>query len=202
MASRAGLENALKRRASNVSDFTAAAMPPRKRLRQDEIPVWARSARQLPLKIVAPRSITPPMAHNDPVAKQNSMGQLPPAMNGQGQHHPPTPPLEPEWEVSIIGQHAADDLARAVADWIYQQIGERAEPGGGALFEIEAKVGKIWDEDNDCRLQLAVGSETVFEKHLHRGRTSFKSTMNEVGRASWYGSNVWLTFHLGSAPSR
>jgi hypothetical protein len=53
-------------------------------------------------------------------------------------------------------------------------------PAGGAMFEIEAKVGIIFDEHASQRLSLPVETETLFNRDKYRGRTSFKSTMDIV----------------------
>ena len=166
----------LKRTASNISDPSTTPGPPRKRARRDEIPVWARSARKLPLYFSNARPPSPP---NFDVPVKNESGG-PPLTNGQGQSQAPTPPSEVPWEPSIVGEPAPDDLSRTVCDWIFLTLGDRHPPAGGAVFEIEAKVGIIFDEAADGRLGLAVASETVFDRQAYRGRTSFKSSMDIV----------------------
>ena len=114
-------QQSLKRTASNISDMAATQLPPRKRPRRDEIPIWARSARKLPLKFAnAPPSVPPPSppAHtSDVVVKKELDGSL--MVNGQGQPPATTPPTELRWEPSILNEQAYDDLTRMVADWIF-----------------------------------------------------------------------------------
>ncbi|KIW94527.1 uncharacterized protein Z519_04503 [Cladophialophora bantiana CBS 173.52] len=176
----------LKRTASNLSDAATTPFPPTKRPRRDEIPIWARSARRnLPLKFGEPVRLSPSRPRtprsprtpgNDVPVKKESVGSQ--VVNGQVQHHAATPPGEPRWEPSITGNPAYDDLTRHVCDWIYFVIGNAEPPAGGAVFEVEAKVGVIFDEQASNRLNLPVDTETVFSREKFRGRTSFKSSMN------------------------
>ena len=52
-------------------------------------------------------------------------------------------------------------------------------PSGGAVFEIEAKIGEIHDIEEGMRLSLPVETETIFNKDRFR-RTKFESSMNMV----------------------
>lgn len=94
-----------------------------------------------------------------------------------------TPPAEVPWEPSIVNEAAFDDLTRRLCNWIFVTIGDKQAPAGGAMFEVEAKVGMIFDEGTGDRLRLPVQTETVFDRHNYRGRTSFKSSMDVVSFA-------------------
>ena len=72
-----------------------------------------------------------------------------------------------------------EDLTRKVCDWIFATIGTAAPPAGGAMFEIEAKLGEIRDAEDDARINLPVDTEAVFNKDKFR-KTRFESTMNIV----------------------
>ncbi len=183
----------LKRTASNISDVTTTPLHPRKRVRRDDIPIWAQSARKYPLSFINARPPSPPPSQqlaapiNMEVAVKKET-EAPPMTNGQGQSHATTPPGEVPWEPSIINEAAFDDLTRRVCDWILFTIGDKQAPAGGAMFEIEAKVGMIFDEGTGDRLRLPVLTETVFNRRNYGGRTSFKSSMNVVSIAraiSW-----------------
>jgi hypothetical protein len=84
-----------------------------------------------------------------------------------------------KWDASITNQIPYEDLTKRVADWIFIVIGNKS-PGQGAVFEIEAKVGHIFDEQAGCRLQMPIDTEAVFSKEKYRGRTSFQSSMDMV----------------------
>jgi hypothetical protein len=102
-----------------------------------------------------------------------------------------TPPTEIPWEPSIVNEPAYDDVARRVCDWIFFTIGNKHPPAGGAVFEIEAKVGMIFDEGTGDRLNLPVETETVFDRKSYRGRTSFKSSMDVVSATlRWAGISI------------
>ncbi|KAG9783876.1 hypothetical protein KCU88_g2929, partial [Aureobasidium melanogenum] len=110
----------------------------------------------------------------EPVDHQTPNGQF------QAQTGVPATPAqeEPPWEPSITNVVPYEDLSRKVCDWIYQMIGMANPPGGGAMFEIEAKVGSIVDESTGHRLSLPVETETLFSRDKFRGRTSFHSSMD------------------------
>ncbi|EHY52114.1 hypothetical protein ABEF92_003629 [Exophiala dermatitidis] len=169
----------LKRSASHISSANATPQPPRKRLRRDEVPIFARSARSRPLRFIkAPPVIAQVQAQTsikrEPVDHQTPNGQF------QAQTGVPATPAqeEPPWEPSITNVVPYEDLSRKVCDWIYQMIGMANPPGGGAMFEIEAKVGSIVDESTGHRLSLPVETETLFSRDKFRGRTSFHSSMD------------------------
>ncbi|KAK7903638.1 hypothetical protein LTR67_001658 [Exophiala xenobiotica] len=169
---------ALKRSASHISSVASTPQPPRKRPRRDEIPIWAQSARTKPLRFIkVPPVLAPP--RSEPVIKTEP--QMP---NGQVQLHvtpvTSTPPVEVPWEPSITNVTPHEDLTRRMCDWIYSVIGEASPPPGGAMFEIEAKLGCIFDEHASHRLTLPVETETWFSRDRYRGKTSFQSSMNMI----------------------
>jgi hypothetical protein len=165
----------LKRTASAVS-ATSAASQPRKRLRRDEIPIFARSARQGPLKLSKDSTVTsvkPPTPNRPPLKKE-------PNVNGNAA--PPGPSTGPTalpWEPSITNVIPYEDLTRHISDWIVGTIDKENAPAGGAMFEIEAKIGEIHDLEEGRRLSLPVGCETIFLKDRWR-RTKFESSMDQA----------------------
>lgn len=168
-----------KRSASHISSMASTPQQPRKRPRRDFIPVHAQSARNnRPPRFIKAPPATPPR-RNEPEPEP----QIP---NGQAQLQvaPPanttTPPVESHWEPSITNLTPYEDLTRRVCDWIYSVIGEAALPPNGAVFEIEAKLGCIYDEHANHRLSLPVDTETWFSRDRYRGKTSFQSSMNMV----------------------
>ena len=98
------------------------------------------------------------------------------------------------WEHSIINEVPYEDLTRRICDWIYTTIGEAETPSGGAVFEIEAKIGDIYDIEEGRRLRLPhIETETIFNKDMFR-KTKFESSMNMVRCQSPSGS--LLHFYL------
>jgi mRNA capping enzyme, beta chain len=171
----------LKRNASLVSSMSVLSQPARKRLRRDEIPIFAQSARQgRPLRLIRGpgRSVAVSApSHSDHPVNGN------PAANG---HAPVTTPLQqaaPHWEPSITNEEPYEDLTQSICDWIIQTIGMATPPSGGAMFEIEAKIGEIFDVEEGTRIRLPVLTEAIFNKNVYR-RTKFESSMNMVSLCS------------------
>jgi hypothetical protein len=94
---------------------------------------------------------------------------------------PPRDPTEGPWEPSIMNIIPYEDLTRSVCQWIVGTIGNAETPSGGAVFEIEAKIGEICAADDGERINLPVSTETIFNKDKFRA-TKFESTMNVVSR--------------------
>ena len=94
------------------------------------------------------------------------------------------------WEPSIMNVIPADEVVKAVSDFLFMnvvlqnhQIGVAAAGGAagrGAVLEIEAKIGRIIDKNTTDRLRLPVLTETVFNRNDIEKRTTFESSMSEV----------------------
>jgi hypothetical protein len=100
-------------------------------------------------------------------------------MNGNAATGPPTGPPTLPWEPSITNLIPYEDLTRHISDWIVGTIDKEDVPSGGAMFEIEAKIGEIHDIEEGRRLSLPVGCETIFLKDRWR-RTKFESSMDQA----------------------
>ena len=176
----------LKRNASVVSNATITAMPPRKRVKRDEVPIFAKSARHgrsLRLNVTGPQP-RPPRSHQSRPRHQTPEG-LPQHVKQEVITAQPPAPTEPgklPWEASIINIIPYEDLSRKVSNWIVQQILHRTPPVGG-VFEIEAKLGSIESQDDGERISLPVESETIFKRHGWTP-TKFATTMQEVSDTS------------------
>lgn len=207
MNSPATTQTSLKRNASHLSSVPSTPQPPRKRPRPNDFPVWAESARDRPVKFIRARPPAAPVTgltttssqvNSGPIVKQES--QAPHVMNGQGQNQGPLPGNNPDdvrWEPSITTKTPFEDLTNRVCDWIVHWLANAATPSNGAVFEIEAKVGAIYDEQTGQRLMLPVETETVFNRDKYRGRTSFKSSMNVVSFGLPSGERWQLTLVTG-----
>jgi mRNA capping enzyme, beta chain len=110
-------------------------------------------------------------------------------VNGDVHHAQPTQampvvataPAEPsDWEPSIMGSTPYEELTRYICDMIFNTIGNADPPTGGAVFEIEAKLGEIHNIEEGRRLKLPVMTETVFDKNSFGPPTRFESSMNVV----------------------
>ena len=100
-----------------------------------------------------------------------------------------TGPLGP-WEPSFTNVIPAEELVRIVSDWLFQNVVLRVDVGvgpagggtdGGAVLEIEAKIGQLIDKNTNDRLRLPVLNECVVSHTDPSIRIAFKSSMTEVG---------------------
>lgn len=174
----------LKRTASAISGSSSSPQPPRKRSKRAEIPIFARSARpnKQPLRLIKKDGV-------------QSVSHIPAAVSGnapvngvtnhsQPMQSMPVMPLAPvgpsDWEPSITGSIPYEDLTRYICDAIFNTIGSVDPPTGGAVFEIEAKLGEIHNIEEGRRLRLPVMTETIFDKHNFGPPTKFESSMNVV----------------------
>lgn len=179
-------KTSLKRSASNLSGSSSSAQSMRKRLRRDEVPVFAQSARKKPVKLTKKEGaavMSQPMASSSSqvgstqVTSSQVNGYV--ATNGNAIVHPVLDASDLPREPSITNQVPYEDLTRQISDWIVGTIGMAEPPSGGAMFEIEAKIGDIHDIEEGQRLNLPVLTETVFNKEKFR-KTKFESSMNMV----------------------
>ena len=94
------------------------------------------------------------------------------------------------WEPSITNIIPYEDLVKTVSDWLYGAVVVRSDvgvgpagggTGGGAVLEIEAKIGQLIDKHTNDRLSLPVLNECVVNKSDPRIQIAFKSSMTEVG---------------------
>lgn len=192
-------QSSLKRSNSILSTPPASAMPPRKRPRRDEIPIFARSARRgKPIVFdtlgPAPRphrsSPAPKPQRDSPAPNPQRKSPAPkheyehaPVTNGQALPHSldePYKPLPPGKEPSITNVIPYEDLVRQICDWISYQIAGKTPPTDDAEFEIEAKLGAIVDRETKERVRLPVSSEAILDT-TQLGQIQFASTMDEVG---------------------
>lgn len=194
----------LKRNASHLSDSQGIGEQPRKRLRRDDIPIFAQLARKKAIRFgngtqkvkqkqTAPiikqdviRPISIARTNSDSISMQGIQQQATAGKIVTNGHPLAQSTLGPgvdlddhKWEPTIANEKPREDLSFAVANWIYATIGKEVSPEGGALFEVEAKIGEIHDVEEGGRLRLPVTTETVFNKEMWR-RTRFESSMNMV----------------------
>lgn len=94
------------------------------------------------------------------------------------------------WEPSFLNIIPAEELVRIVSDWLFQNVVQRVDVGvgpagggtsGGAVLEIEAKIGQLIDKNTNDRLRLPVLNECVVSHTDPNIRIAFKSSMTEVG---------------------
>lgn len=171
--------------------------------RWKEIPIWAQSVprhnRPLngnprrPVSRQAPNSLTPGQSNGQPKAMQGAKGNF---NQANGVHVPMaqptlanTGPLGP-WEPSFLNIIPADEIVRILSDALFQHVVLRDDVGvapagggtdGGAVLEIEAKIGQLIDKNTNDRLRLPVLSECVVSQADPSIRIAFKSSMTEVG---------------------
>lgn len=170
--------------------------------RWKDIPIWAQSVpRHNRPPSGNPRRAAPRQAPNA-LASVQSNGQ-PNGMPGANGHssqangvHVPvaqsalanTGPLGP-WEPTFLNIIPSEELVRIVSDWLFQNVVQRNDvgvgpagggTGGGAVLEIEAKIGQLLDKNTNDRLRLPVMNECVVSHSDPNIRIAFKSSMTEI----------------------
>ncbi len=169
--------------------------------RWKEIPIWAQSV----FRHNRPRNGNP-MRHGPrhaPNASAPAENGQPKGMQGSNGHsnqangvHVPvaqpdlaaTGPLGP-WEPSFLNIIPAEELVRIISDWLFGNVVQSdvgvgpagGGAGGGAVLEIEAKIGQLIDKNTNDRLRLPVLNECVVSHADPNIRIAFKSSMTEVG---------------------
>lgn len=97
-------------------------------------------------------------------------------------------PLGP-WEPSILDIHPTEDMTKVISDWLFAEVVQKqgigVGPAGGsankgAVLEIEAKIGRLIDQNTNDRLRLPVISECVISQSDPNMRVNFESSMTEV----------------------
>lgn len=170
--------------------------------RWKEIPIWAHSVprhnrhpngnprRQAPRQ--APIALAPAQSSGQPNSMQGANGH---SNQANGVHVPVaqptlanTGPLGP-WEPSFLNIIPAEELVRIISDWLFQNVVQRDDvgvgpagggTGGGAVLEIEAKIGQLIDKNTNDRLRLPVLNECVVSHSDPNIRIAFKSSMTEI----------------------
>ena len=178
-----------------------------KKPRAEEIPLYARSSRKVTKNpfLLGKRSFKPSStatfkSTTTIMANQNASPRPVKAhTNGHrnrgtdGQAHSSNPSLlngEPlgTWEPSIINVIPYEEVTKAISDFLFSQVVLQDHVGvvsakgvhtDAAVFEIEAKIGKIIDQNTGSRLDIPVATECVLRKDS-KLRTNFESSMTEV----------------------
>ena len=171
--------------------------------RWKEVPIWAQSVLRpnRPRNGNSKRSTPRQAPYASAPAQTNGQGN---GMQGSDGHsnqtngvHVPvaqpalenTGPLGP-WEPSFLNVIPAEELVRIVSDWLFQNVVQRDDvgvgpagggAGGGAVLEIEAKIGQLIDKNTNDRIRLPVLNECVVSHTDPSMRIAFKSSMTEVG---------------------
>lgn len=193
---------------SDASQSTALPNPipkPEKKQkppRWKEIPVWAQSvprdnrpSSRNPRRAAqsqAPTALAPAQANGHPNGMQGANGR---STQANGVHIPTAQPLLTDtgplgpWEPSFINIIPAEEIVKIISDWLYQNVVQRDDvgvgpagggTGGGAVLEIEAKIGQLIDKNTNDRLRLPVLNECVVSHSDPNIRIAFKSSMTDV----------------------
>ena len=171
--------------------------------RWKEIPIWAQSVQRNNRPRIgnsarpAPRQVPNELPFTHSNHQSNGM-QGPSGHSDQanGVHVPVAQPVLPNtgplgpWEPSFLNIIPAEELVRIVSDWLFQNVVQRDDVGvgpagggtdGGAVLEIEAKIGQLIDKNTNDRIRLPVLNECVVSHTDPNMRIAFKSSMTEVG---------------------
>lgn len=150
---------------------------------------------QVPSAAVAPHSQT----NGSTASHPNQLTNGRPPLNA-----PLTPtsdgPLGP-WEYNIANLEPIDDVIRVISDFLFINVvvddNVAVAPAGGgrglgAIFEIEAKIGRIIDNNTNDRIRLPVETECVISRSDPSLKTRFESSMTQV---SCHSKNCNLDSH-------
>ena len=171
--------------------------------RWKEIPIWAQSVPRHNRppngnpKRPAPRQAPNALAPVQAISQLNGMhGDNGHSNQDYGVHVPVAQPTLANagplgaWEPSFLNIIPAEELVRIISDWLFQNVVQRDDvgvgpagggTGGGAVLEIEAKIGQLIDKNTNDRLRLPVMNECVVSHSDPNIRIAFKSSMTEVG---------------------
>lgn len=171
--------------------------------RWKEVPIWAQSVPRHnrppsgnPKRVAprqAPNVLAPAQSNGQPNGIQGANGH---SNQANGVHVPVAQPTLAStgplghWEPSFLNIIPAEELVRIISDWLFQNVVQRDDvgvgpagggTGGGAVLEIEAKIGQLIDKNTNDRLRLPVLNECVVSHSDPNIRIAFKSSMTEVG---------------------
>lgn len=174
--------------------------------RWKEIPIWAQSVPRhnrppngdprRPAPRQAPNTLAPAQVASQSNGIQGANGH---SNQANGVHVPVAQPTLADtgplgaWEPSFLNIIPAEELVRIISDWLFQNVVQRDDvgvgpagggTGGGAVLEIEAKIGQLIDKNTNDRLRLPVLNECVVSHSDPNIRIAFKSSMTEVGPSS------------------
>ncbi|CAG8953920.1 hypothetical protein HYFRA_00010881 [Hymenoscyphus fraxineus] len=170
-----------------MPESNSPKLPPKKRIRYVEPPIWAQSVRNKAVFVAA---------KNKNLAKLNGGKQaevpIPVKVETNGGRQPspvvartvfpsskpdPTSILGP-WETSLINERPVSGMTKAVSDYLYAEVVSRDDFGElssrGVEIEIEAKLGQLIDKGTNQRYILPVISECVIPANP---QITFKSSM-------------------------
>lgn len=92
------------------------------------------------------------------------------------------------WEPSILNIIPQDEITKFVADFLFAEVMQNPEIGvlplggssqGGAVLEIEAKLGRLIDKGTNDRISIPVMTEAILNRNSPNIRTAFESSMTE-----------------------
>ena len=176
------------KRSNSILSTPPSSMPPRKRPRRDEVPIFAQSARRgkplrldqhgpsarPPRKSPAPRNSPAPKREEEPSQVTNGHSQI-----GDASRYDDYVRFKPGKEPSFTNTIPYEDLVRQACDWIAGYV-VHATPPQNSHFEIEAKLGQIIDTRDGERLVLPVKNEAILRREMFDNNIRFASTMDEV----------------------
>lgn len=99
------------------------------------------------------------------------------------------------WEYNIANIEPLDELIKGIANFMFESgvvsnksVGVASAGGGrglGAIFEVEAKIGRIIDNNTNDRIYLPVESECILKRTDPSIKTRFESSMTQVSLHPW-----------------
>ena len=167
-----------------IGSNTSLHQTTRKRRRYDEVPIYARKMGRgnplLPNKRPTMNVLNDTNGHSRGPSNEGKLSMSQPVLDDDDFLSP--------WS-GLLDKPPSDAVSHKVAKFICTQVFlhddvggplSAAGPGGGAILEIEAKLGQLIDKNTNDRLRLPVETECVLRKGDPNLRVSFKSSMTEV----------------------
>ncbi|KAL8870582.1 MAG: hypothetical protein Q9174_003408 [Haloplaca sp. 1 TL-2023] len=180
--------------------LNAYANVPKSRVRYREVPIFARSIRPPgrpgPSSYGSSASVPISTLNSEKQPRPPPLVSAAPEANGNSttNNNAVQSPLDPtgilgSWEPTITNVIPGEELTREIMNYLvgtimrmngvtYGPAGGTA--GGGAMVEIEAKIGQIIDKNTNDRLRIPVSTECILNRNDPSLRTVFKSSMNEA----------------------
>ncbi|KAL9599114.1 MAG: hypothetical protein Q9219_004072 [cf. Caloplaca sp. 3 TL-2023] len=171
----------------------------KRRERYREVPIFAQSARQKDrggIHINGQRQVVgkSPLQKQQQPPNDMSHASTKQDINGLGMSRPDAvqPELESSgllgpWEPTITNVIPAEELTREIMNYLFGSVVQMngvvfgpaggSTAGGGAVVEIEAKIGQIIDKNTNDRIRLPVMTECILSRTDPNLRTAFRSSM-------------------------
>lgn len=150
----------------------------RRRRRRHDVPIFARSSRQLGTIRVQPPKKATHLGQRNQLARTPAWQMVAPDSGRLG-----------PWENSITNTIPSSEPFNQLSDFLYKEVvgklnlnirSARDGSTAGSFIEIEAKIGQLIDKKTNSRLVLPVMGEHVINRNDRSLHVNFESSMSDV----------------------